>query len=239
MKPTPAIAAWSAARPGGDLPGASTSDQASVRIANLALVLSEIFRVGGGLSRADVAARTGLTRATVSRLVKDAIAAGLVVEAPPEDVAKQGRPSIPLYPASHTSVGVGLEVNVDHIAGVAIDLAGEVLAQFYVEGDYADSDPREVLGVLAQSTFVMVQDLRRRGVREIAGVSVAVPGIVERGSGEVIYAPNLGWQDVRPAHYLAEVLPHGTTVLTYNDADLQSVAAAVSLSDLEKQKGCR
>lgn len=42
--------------------------QSSLRDHNLAVIVRTILGAGGGLSRADVAARTGLTRATVSRL---------------------------------------------------------------------------------------------------------------------------------------------------------------------------
>ena len=60
-----------------------TSDQATVRAANLALVLTEIFSTGGGISRADVAAATGLTRATASRLVADLLVAEIIGEGAP------------------------------------------------------------------------------------------------------------------------------------------------------------
>ena len=55
------------------------TDQSDVRRHNAALVL-DCVRATGPLSRARVAAHTGLTRATVGTIVDELIAAGLVSE---------------------------------------------------------------------------------------------------------------------------------------------------------------
>lgn len=206
-----------------------TADQSSVRSANLALVLREVYRTPG-LSRADVAVRTGLTRATVSRLVKDAIETGLISESEPTDQGKQGRPSTPLHPAPGTSVGIGLEVNVDHVAGIAIDLSGQVLDQFHVTGDFADSDATAVMSLVADGSAAMLERLRALGVPEVGGVSIAVPGVVNTDSGQVVYAPNLGWAAVSPADLVRGSFPDGAHIWIHNDADLQSVAAAGAMA---------
>ena len=209
---------------------APAADQSSVRTTNLGLVLNAVFAAGGGISRAEVASITGLTRATVSRLVTDAIEAGLLVEAEPT-APKMGRPSTPLFPAARTAVGIGLEVNVDHVAGVAIDLTGAVVDSFALEGDFADSDPAPVLTQLAQSSTDLLKRLHAAGVTEIAGISIAIPGVVDVPSGEVVSAPNLGWSGITPADYLREVFPTGTKLVTHNDADLQAMSAQIALTN--------
>lgn len=212
---------------GGD--HSATSDQATVRAANLALVLTEIFSTGGGMSRADVAASTGLTRATASRLVADLLAAEIIEEGSPSAESRMGRPSTPLYPSPGKIVGVGLEVNVDHIDGVAIDLAGNVVDQFVRRGDYSNSDPASTLAALGEDAAAMCERLRERGVQEIGAVTIGVPGLVNADLGEVLYAPNLGWVSVRPAEHLAKYFPPATRLQCHNDADLQAVAAANAL----------
>ncbi|MGH3589081.1 MAG: MarR family transcriptional regulator, partial [Pseudonocardia sp.] len=79
--------------------------QHTVRRHNLALVLSEI---GGAepLSRAGVAARTGLTRGTVSSLVEELITAGLVAELAATR-GGPGRPGSPLRLDPRGPAGLG------------------------------------------------------------------------------------------------------------------------------------
>lgn len=54
--------------------------QSSLRASNLGIVLKAIYAAPSPRSRADVATATGLTRSTVSRLVDELIAQGLVRE---------------------------------------------------------------------------------------------------------------------------------------------------------------
>lgn len=66
--------------------------QASVRARNLALVFGEVLTTVVPVSRADIAAKLGMTRSTVSRLVDDLILGGLIAEGEAVGGAR-GRPS--------------------------------------------------------------------------------------------------------------------------------------------------
>ncbi|MFT0762568.1 ROK family transcriptional regulator [Actinomyces sp. F1_1611] len=212
--------------------GAAAS-HASIRESNLALVTAELFHSGGGLSRADLAQRTGLTKATVSRLVRDLIEQGIVAEAVPEEAGTIGRPGTPLYPAANTLVGVGLEANADRLLGSAVDLSGKVVASFQVSMDLVDSSPAETLGLLAEHTAALFAQLDEVGIRRLVGVNLGVPGIVDQATQRVVYAPNLGWEDVYPGRYLADLLG-GLAFTVDNDANLQAIAmAGVSLAGQE------
>ncbi|TGJ94553.1 transcriptional regulator, partial [Actinotalea fermentans ATCC 43279 = JCM 9966 = DSM 3133] len=81
--------------------------QHTLREYNLALVSQALFDAPRPRSRADVAAATGLTRATVSVLVDQLIEARLVRELPPVTPLRAGRPAVPLTPAERTIVGLG------------------------------------------------------------------------------------------------------------------------------------
>src|SRR5690625_5744074 len=89
-----------------DRPSSRAARQESLREHNLALVAREVLSAARPLSRAEVAARTGLNRATVSRLVAELVAGRLVTEDTPV-VSGAGRPATPLRPAprseEHTS----------------------------------------------------------------------------------------------------------------------------------------
>nr|WP_216645521.1 ROK family transcriptional regulator [Isoptericola halotolerans] len=152
-------------------------------------------------SRADVAAATGLTRATVSTLVDHLVAARLVTELEPVSSQRAGRPAVPLVPARRTVVGLGLEVNVDYLGVRALDLAGDVVADHVEAGTFHDSDPAAVLARLGLLAADVVTRLEADGLR-VAGARLALPGLVDARTGELEVAPNLGWSSVHPVELL-------------------------------------
>ncbi len=197
-----------------------------MRESNMALVAAEIFASGGGLSRANVASRTGLTRATVSRLVKDLIRMGIVVEAAPQDGQGAGRPATPLFPAPNTMVGIGLEVNADRVYGCALDLAGNTIDSFSVDVDLVGSSPAPVMELLEGRLEAMRNRLTAQSIADIIAVNIGVPGIVDTTTNSVIYAPNLGWRNFRPADFLREMFGPTVPIWVENDANLQAISVA-------------
>src|SRR5690606_23489407 len=101
--------------------------QGTLREHHLAIVLDRIVPAAAPVSRARIAADTGLTRGTVSALVDRLLDARLVAELDPVAGAGAGRPAVPLVPARGTIVALGLEINVDYAAVRGVDLAGETV----------------------------------------------------------------------------------------------------------------
>ena len=208
------------------------ADQTTVRRANLGVVLRHVA-AGGSLSRARVAADTGLTRGTVSSLVTELMELELLRETgettSPRGV---GRPGVGLELAD-VVVGVGLEVNVDYVAVSVEDLTGAVRYERRSYRDNRGSAPGPVLDRLARAARTAIEAVDRDGLRTI-GVSVAVPGLVEEASGTVVFAPNLGWEDLPVAAELEERL--GRPVHVENESNLAALAehwtgAAVGIDD--------
>ena len=96
-----------------------------MRATNLAVVLRYI-RTNAPCSRADIAASTGLNKATVSSLVAELIDRRLLRETGLTE-NRIGRPATMLVLDGAPYAAIGLEVNTDHLTVVAIDLAGERL----------------------------------------------------------------------------------------------------------------
>jgi predicted NBD/HSP70 family sugar kinase len=145
-------------------------------------------------SRADIAAATSLTRATVSALVDDLIAGGLLTEVEPAPRAGAGRPAAGLVLSASGPAGLGLEINVDYLSACVVDLAGTVRHREVRHADQRPGSPAEVLAEVAG----LAADARVHAEREgliLAGAAVAVPGLVTP-AGLVRLAPNLGWRDV-------------------------------------------
>ena len=211
---------------------ASPADQTTVRRANLGVVLRHVA-ARGSLSRARIAADTGLTRGTVSSLVGELIDLELLRETgETTSPLGVGRPGVALELAD-VVVGIGLEVNVDYVAVSVEDLTGTVRYEHRSYHDNRGSAPGPVLDRLALAARAAIDAVDREGLRAI-GVSVAVPGLVEEASGTVAFAPNLGWHDLPVAPELEERL--GLPVHVENESNLAALAehwtgAAVGIDD--------
>ena len=118
-----------------------------------------LLRDDGGSSRADLARRSGLAKATVGTIVGQLAAVGAVAEGATESTGR-GRPSTPVELDGRSLAGLGVEINVDYMAMTASDLAGRELA--------FDEHPVGPEGPDLADVLTLVRDqavrLRTRGV---------------------------------------------------------------------------
>ena len=193
------------------------ASQQGMRRQNLALVLGAVA-AHGPLSRADAAARTGLTRAAVSSLVVELMRDGLVVELGPAPSGRVGRPGNALTLSSEGPAGLGLEVGVEHLAACVVDLGGAVRVQARVAAANRGRGAGPVLAELAELADAVLREARDHGLRPV-GAALAVPGLVDAASGTVVHAPNLGWRDLVPPRTLL-----GLPLTVENEANLGALA---------------
>jgi predicted NBD/HSP70 family sugar kinase len=162
----------------------------------------------------------------VSRLVAELIALGVVRETGRAGGGRAGRPSTRLE-LGDTVLAIGTEVNVDYLSVLVIDIAGREVLRGRHEFD-ASVGPDASLAALLE----LIRRTRRRLTARhhrpapvLAGVTVAVPGLVDVAAGLVAEAPNLRWRDVAVAEPLQRALGLGpTSVHVGNDANLAAIA---------------
>jgi predicted NBD/HSP70 family sugar kinase len=202
--------AWAAAV----RPGARVLPE-HARAHNRVLVLQALYRAAG-LSRADLAREVGLTRVTISDLVADLIAEGLVLELGVRNDARPGKPAT-LLDINRTGFSiVGIDLSYDSIfRGALMDLDGTVLhrEQMDVAGVSGDSAVEAVIELLDR--------LVQRATAPVLGVGVGSPGVVT-AAGTVLSAPNFGWSDVELQERLAT--HSGLHVQVANDANVAALA---------------
>lgn len=211
--------------------GPAGARQSSLRDNNLRLVLQRIVAAHEPPSRAQVAHSTSMTRSTVSRLVDDLVHAGFVNELAPQVGSGPGRPATPLVPSRGKIVALGLQVNTEFIAAVAVDLAGQVLATRRQNGQFVGSNPLAVLGDLGDLARQILGKLPRS--TRVVGAGLALPGIVVAGTGRLMRAPNLGWSQVEAGPLLLPMPAKGMSgqpvhlgVRMGNEADFAALTVA-------------
>jgi predicted NBD/HSP70 family sugar kinase len=171
-----------------------TGAQAGLRRRNMALVMKALA-AGENVTRAAVAAEVGLTRATVSTLVDELLAAGLVEEQGAQRPGTVGRPGTVLALAGTGPAGIGAEVGVDHLAACAVDLRGRVRVRAERPAANRGRGSTAVLAELAELTGDVIAQAVAAGLTPVR-TTVAVPGLIGPDQGTVLRAPNLGWEDV-------------------------------------------
>lgn len=172
---------------------APPNSQQEMRRRNLSKVLYAVA-AAGPVSRAAVATRIGLTRASVSTLVEELLRAGFLVELGPGRSGGVGRPGNALALTGLGPCGIGAEIGVDHLTVCAVDLSGRLRARAVDERPNGEAGPVSVLRRLGALVEQVVKEAGAAGLRP-AGLAVAVPGLVARTSTTVVRAPNLGWHD--------------------------------------------
>lgn len=204
------------------------ADQAGVRRANLALLI-QTLREHGAQSRAQLAVRSALSKATVSSLVTDLERRGLVDTDSPVSGGR-GRPGRPVQLRAAGACGVGLEVNVGHVGVLVAGLDGESVLCRRVACDVPSAGPERTLDLLAELTEEALA-ASSAVLGPAAGVTVSVPGLVHTGSGSVTLAPRLRWRDIAVADGLAArtgvPLEH---IGVDNDANLATLAELAELT---------
>jgi predicted NBD/HSP70 family sugar kinase len=173
---------------------------------NRTVVLDAVRRSPDGLSRVELAGRTGLSAQTVSNVTRFLIDAGMIVESG-TIVSGRGKPRtiLRLEPGSRFAVGVHVDPAV--VTYVLLDLAGTVVASTTTSTPTAD-DPEQVIRTMASAIQGLVASAEVDS-DAVLGVGIASPGPIDVDAGIVVDPPFLPrWRDVPLRDALAEATGH-------------------------------
>ncbi|MEU4690659.1 ROK family transcriptional regulator [Actinoplanes sp. NPDC023714] len=162
----------------------------------------DVIRSTATISRVELAERTGLTQPSISNIVRDLIAEGVIYETGSSD-SSRGKPRKLLAITPANRFGIGFHLGPDTLTCVAIDLTGGVVGREVIPFDGVDLAER--LGERFDE-FIADLDLPRD---RIEGLAVVAP---TARPGEEEDAPE--WTAVRAA--LTERL--NLPVIVENDA---------------------
>ena len=88
----------------------------------------DVIRSTATISRVDLAERTGLTQPSISNIVRDLIAEGVIYETGSAD-SSRGKPRKLLAITPANRFGIGFHLGPDTLTCVAIDLTGGVVGR--------------------------------------------------------------------------------------------------------------
>jgi len=202
----------------------TTGDQQLVKRINRSVLL-RLLRVQPGLSRAQLAQESGLTKSTVSLLVRELIDEAWLTESDTVNTKGAGRPSTPLQIDGRSRVLVGVEVAVDLLRVTCVSLAGKIL--WSTEEPMQDAKPERVCQQTAQLVARAHELLLSWGL-QLTGLGVGLPGAFDETTGKVHFAANLGWWNVDFltlfTNALAQVNLPRMPVYVQNEADTAALS---------------
>jgi len=189
----------------------TTGDQHLVKKINKAIVL-DVIRTNSPLSRARLSDMTGLHKGTVSALVGELIEERFVYEIG-FGQSSGGRKPVMLLFNKTAGHAVGVDLGVNYVLAVLTDLEGQIVAETQVELERQDVE--FVYGKLADAMRNLIGQAPDSPYG-IVGAGVGVAGIVD-GEGNVLFAPNLEWENVDLKHRLENEF--GFPVVIENEAN--------------------
>jgi glucokinase-like ROK family protein len=184
------------------------------RVHNSRLVLKTIYDEGQ-ISRADIARATGLTRATVSDVVADLMAQGLVEEVGYGPSAG-GKPPILLSVVDDSRYLIGIDLASDEFRGAVVNLRGDIRHQISLPLHGRDGDAALAL------VYDLVDALVAATDGPLLGIGIGTPGLMDPFGGVVRRAVNLDWQDLPLRDLLEE--RYDLPVHVANDCQVAALA---------------
>ncbi|MDO9398569.1 MAG: ROK family transcriptional regulator, partial [Herbiconiux sp.] len=187
---------------------------------NLSTVLTTLHH-GGPQTRADLTRRLGLNRSTIAALVGELVELGLAFETLNSEHGSVGRPSPTVHPNRRVAA-IAVNPDTDAIIIGLVGLGGIVHKRIRYETEGPPS-VRETVNIVRAVVDGMRGELESSF--RIAGVGVAVPGLVRVDTGMVALAPHLNWHDEPFAELVSDALGYPATVA--NDANVGIIAESI------------
>jgi predicted NBD/HSP70 family sugar kinase len=179
-----------------------------------------LIRSGTAVTRASLAAETGLARSTVTQRVDALIAAGLIHEAG-ETVSTGGRRPARLAFNHRAGVVLSADLGATHSRLAVSDLAGTPLVEMRLDLDIG-LGPIPVLEAVHERLLELLEQAGRTpdGIR---GVGLGIPGPVAFASGRPVSPPIMpGWDSFSIPGWFAERLGP-LPILVDNDVNIMAL----------------
>ncbi len=188
-----------------------------VRTYNASTVLKTLYE-HGSCSRSQLTELTGMSPATITRIITELMQQGIVLEGT-HGKSTGGRRPIYLH-IDHTKLYIAsVKLVRDDCLVAVLDLRGQILAKEPLRP--SSFEARALLSDVASSLRAIMASLSIKP-EHVIGVGVSASGICHPVEGIVIRSLNLGWKDVPVADILGELL--GLPVLLENDANACALA---------------
>lgn len=170
------------------------------------------IRVGGSLTRVDLAGITGLTPPAIANITRRLLQDGLIEEAG-QRRGGRGQPPTKLVVRRDACYSIGINIDRDHITIVLVDFSGRILARVSEEVAFALPDHVRSLYVRSIERMLQSADVPPS---KLVGIGVAVPDDLELVALPGRPPEYAAWNGIDMASLFTE--PFDRPVFVENDA---------------------
>jgi len=171
---------------------ATGSDGHIPNFAQKRVLLLRMIRAAQPVTRSEISKRLDIDKSLITEIVKPLIKAGILREAMTADSA-DGRPARALSFADSKDYFIGMNIGVRQSQVGVMTLNGEITDEIDFE---TPSDPGAALSMAREEILSIYENNIGRRLRAIG---VSVPGMTDAARRELVYAPNLGWKNIKIA----------------------------------------
>lgn len=167
--------------------------RATPREVNRRIVLN-LIREHQPISRAELARRMNVRRAALTAIVRDLLQAGDVYETGPAASVRGRRPTL-IRVQTSGRLAVAVDVRPGKTSIALADFGGSVLERRVFDTPREPSELAKCLVGHVEEVLAARQSTDEEAPA-VQGIGIVVPGMVDRRSGQILYAPRLGWRNV-------------------------------------------
>lgn len=175
-------------------------DKNIVNMANKVNVLRILWE-NENVFRAEIARTTGLSQPTVLKIIDEFKERGLV-NITGKGVSSGGKPPLMLEFKWDAYYMIGVDIDEYHIEVMLLDLGFHVVDRRIQDNRAVDTSESILKRVVEEIKTII--EKHQESEKQILGIGVGIPGIVDAKSGIVVYSTELNWQNVNIKKYLKQ-----------------------------------
>lgn len=169
----------------------------------------------GPINRAAIAKRTDLSIPTIMSITDDLLENNVIRSIGKGESSGGKRPEmLEIIPERFYYIGV--DIGRTAVRVVAINAVGEQIVS--LQEPTGDPFPEKEFTSRLSSLVLQASEKLDANKENIMGVGIAMPGLIEYETGNVLFSPDFSWRDVPLQEWLQEMLPFPVLVENANRA---------------------
>jgi N-acetylglucosamine repressor len=175
------------------------------------------------ISRATIARLAKLNKSTVSSIVSSLMSEDLIIEERGKS-RTAGRSSFGRNP-----INLGLKKGKNFVGAISFDSSSTQVAVVDIDGsvlhlDEIKTDVDATDDLVSRCAQTLKSIRTQHHLPHFKGIGISIAGIVDSAQARVVFAPNLGWEDLDIGEALRNHCPDAGIVAVENDAKAAALA---------------
>ena len=186
-----------------------------------AITLLHLLLKEDGISRVELSRMTGLTKTTISAIIKGFKDSGIVEESNQVSTGNIGKSPIPLHIRADAIYTIGVHLSRQRVETLLMDAQMNIITSNIGE-DYTRFGPKGIIDSLFININKVMEYAKKKEI-DIGVIGIGVPGPLDAQTGVVKHPPKLkGWKDVPLGSIVQK--EYGIPVWIENDASVCALA---------------